>query len=325
MDKIDRIDVTNTDDVSFNDVLSDGIKFQHDAGKKLGQSIINYGGLMMGIFIVFVAITAMTTKISISSFFDIAALGLQFFILTFCSYAMYVSCADTGTKQGRISETYIKAIEKYEALKEQVIRGKMQMWLSEFCHWYQEEELKNTRVRILTEVGIDYGAYEEHWIGEDKKVINGLEHLSEVQKAAVNEANKIKPVHLSSDRMFKRGRASASRDPLGMSPERKKRIIYATKFLRVLMTASIMSMIVFDLSAEPSWALVAQVMVKIMMIIFNGFSGYKYGFENISYDTANYINDQSQLMEQFIEYVNRHKPDSEVGNGEAGEVVKEAV
>lgn len=37
-------------------------------------------------------------------------------------------------------------------------------------------------------------------------------------------------------------------------------------------------------------------------VIFNGFMGYQMGYENITVDTVNYMQDQKDLMQQLIEY-----------------------
>ena len=39
------------------------------------------------------------------------------------------------------------------------------------------------------------------------------------------------------------------------------------------------------------------------IIILNGIMGYKMGYENIAVDTVNYMLDQIDLMEEFIQYV----------------------
>jgi hypothetical protein len=41
----------------------------------------------------------------------------------------------------------------------------------------------------------------------------------------------------------------------------------------------------------------------------NGFSGYKFGYENIVFDTTNYMNDQTDLMEQALQYFEENNKD----------------
>ena len=44
-------------------------------------------------------------------------------------------------------------------------------------------------------------------------------------------------------------------------------------------------------------------LLKLCPVILNGFTGYKFGYENIVYDTVNYMSDQIDLMHQFKQYI----------------------
>lgn len=55
-----------------------------------------------------------------------------------------------------------------------------------------------------------------------------------------------------------------------------------------------------------------------MDTIMNAFTGYKFGFENIVFDTANYINDQTDLMEQALHFFGSH-PEEEIEEDAASE------
>ena len=52
--------------------------------------------------------------------------------------------------------------------------------------------------------------------------------------------------------------------------------------------------------------------------VMNAFTGYKFGFENIVFDTANYINDQTDLMEQALQFFGSH-PEEEIEEDAASE------
>jgi hypothetical protein len=63
-----------------------------------------------------------------------------------------------------------------------------------------------------------------------------------------------------------------------------------------------MTAIVVDFVIEPTWIMFVSCMLRLMLVVLNGFSGYKFGYENIVYDTVNYMDDQTDLMEQAIQY-----------------------
>ena len=114
-----------------------------------------------GGYIIFVAIVVSTTDITVMTAFDWTVLGLAFFVFMFCAYAMYINGSGNGIRAGRKSETYLSAKKLYDDLKNEIIEKKMQGRLPEFCRYYVEEELRNTRNSILTEVGVDFSVYQE--------------------------------------------------------------------------------------------------------------------------------------------------------------------
>ncbi len=292
--------------------------------KKIAKGFLNYAGLFVGVFLLFAVVVVLTTDISLHSFFDVAALGLSFFVLLFCSYAMYVNCADSGMRAGLNSDIYLETSGEYDRLKKYIIDAKMQVRIPEFCRFYTEEELQNTRSTILAEVGILYDTYCDKYLGKDAKTIQHDKSLSKVQQNAIIKANKTSPVHLAAEMIFKRGRGSSRRAPLGTKPETKKGINFGLKFVRTCFTSVMMAIIVLDVVIEPTWAMFAAIVLKLLSVILNGFFGYKFGYENIVFDTVNYMNDQKDLMQQVIQYVENHpvqKP--ELPEASAGTVPQE--
>lgn len=276
---------------------SNGVK------RRVARGILNNTGIIVGFFLLFVVVVVFTTDINISSFEVIAELGLTFFILLFCSYSMYVNFADSGLQTGRQSEAYAKTLSAYDVLKKKVVEEQMQSRLCEFCLYYIETELKSTRSNILTEVGISYDKYSECYMGKDKKALQSDNKLSKTQIEAVLKANKTKPIRLTPEMIMKRGRGSSGRAPLGQKPETKRKVRYGVKFITTVITSVLTGIIAFDVIVNPNWATFAACMLKILPIVLNGFMGYKMGYENITIDTVNYMNDQSDLLEQLVHYV----------------------
>ena len=106
--------------------------------------------------------------------------------------------------------------------------------------------------------------------------------------------------------IMKRGRGSSRRAPLGTKPETKKSIKFGTKFVTTFLVSFIMSIIVLDMVVEPTWVIFAACMLKLLAVVMNGFTGYKFGYENIVFDTVNYMDDQTDLMEQAMQYFDSH-------------------
>lgn len=279
---------------------------EHAKKKKLAKGFLNNAGIFVGVLLMFAVIVVVTTDIRLTSFEEIAALGLDFFLLLFVSYSMYVNCSDSGMRAGLQSESYTGGYSAFETLKRHIIDTKMQARLGEFCCHYITEELRNSRTTVLAIVGFSYEEYMEKYVGKDDETIQKDKTLSKAQKKAIIKANGVEPVKLTPEMIMKRGRGSGRRAPLGMTPETKKGINFGTKFVFTFFISLAMSIIVLDVVVEPTWVLVATCCLKLMAVVINGFNGYKFGYENIVFDTVNYMNDQTDLMQQAVQYVEDH-------------------
>ena len=84
---------------------------------------------------------------------------------------------------------------------------------------------------------------------------------------------------------------------------KQKGIAFGVKFIKISVTTLLTSIIVLDVVINPNWATFAACCLKLMPVILNGFTGYKMGYENIVYDTVNYMSDQIDLIHQFQQFV----------------------
>lgn len=287
--------------------FEESVVLNHTNRRRAVKGILNNAGIFVGVFLMFAVVVVVTTDIRLTTFEEIAALLLDFFILLFCSYSMYVNCSDSGMRAGLISATYTEPLKKYEGLKRRVIDEGMQSMLPAFCRHYVEEELKNARIAVLAIVGFSYEEYLEKYIGQDHDAINKSPTLSKAQKKALTRANAIQPIRLTPEMIMRRGRGNGRRAPLGMTPEKKKGIAFGFKFVTTFIVSLFMVAIVFDIVAEPTWAIVASACLKLATIVVNGFGGYKMGYENIVCDTVNYMSDQTDLMEEAVKYIEKLK------------------
>lgn len=292
--------------------------------KRIAKTLLNNIGILTGGMILFAVIVVVTTDVKINSLRDLADLGLDFFILMFLSYSMYINCSDSGMRIGLQSNTYSEAYTSYEKLKKQVIGTGIQGRLGEFCHDWIERELKQSRTSVLAVVGITFEEYEEKYVGMDWLKVIRLEELSWAQRRAILRANAIKPVHLTPDMMMKRGRGGRRRAPLGTSPETKKGLMFGAKFVSTMFIMMAMSLIVLEAVQEPTWEVFVACILKLVSVSINGFNGYKFGYENIVLDTVNYMDDQADLLGQAVAYCEAH-PGKAGSHGEKQNIISDQV
>ena len=274
--------------------------------KKVAKGLLNNAGILVGIFISFVVVIAVTTEINLNSFEAIAALGLNFFLLLFCSYSMYVSCSDSGMRAGLRTASFGETVKRHDELKRSIIEQNMLGRLLEFCVYYVREELKNTRLSILAFAGLSYNDYESKWLAKDKESVNASSELTEMQKCAIIKANKMHPIRLTPEMIMRRGAGEMQRSPIGKSPRAKKGTGYVVKLFTTICIVIATTLIELKPVVESSWVLFASCCLNLAVVIVNGFGGYRFGYENIVTDTVNYINDQSDMLERAIQYVADH-------------------
>lgn len=279
------------------------VEGMHNTKRKIAKGFLNNSGIIVGVFLVFVVIVVFTTDIQLSSFADWTKLGLAFFVLLFCSYSMYINFSDTGMRAGKESEAYKKTLGEYDTLKKKIISDKQQGRLLEFCRHFIIDELQSTRHAIISDVGLDFKLYKEKYVGMSKKALAQVAELTEPQRKAIIRANNVKPIKLTPEMIFKRGRGAGRRVPLDTNPTTKKGIAFGVKFIKISVTTLLTSIIVLDVVINPNWATFAACCLKLMPVILNGFTGYKMGYENIVYDTVNYMSDQIDLIHQFQQFV----------------------
>ena len=304
-DKIEHIEkaAPAPENTPNNGGLGGALDSMRESKNKAIKSFINNKGFFVGIILVFIVIVVFTTNVNLTSSIKLVKLGLTIFILIFCAYSMYINCADSGMRAGKLSALYIKQKRKYDELKERIVENKQQIYLADFCSSYKDEELRNSRKDILDEVGLDYNDYTKKYVGLDNDTIKAKTELSLAQINAIIRANSIKPVKLAPEMIMKCGRGNKRRNPLGVRPETKRGWNYGIKLVTTILVSIFTGMIALDLIKNPTWATFAELCLKLLTVVLSGFTGYKMGYENITIDTVNYITDQIDLLTQFEQYI----------------------
>jgi hypothetical protein len=286
--------------------LQKAVEIEQDIKQFAKKSLVGYGGILVSVFLLFITIVAVTTDISIS-LDSLKELSTEFFLLFFCSYAAYICCSDSGTKSGKSSQIYRDTLAKFEETYQNIVNNNIHCILGDFCKEYIASELKNAKTRYLVSAGIDYDDYIREYSSLEDAQINELSGLSTAQKKALMSANAVKPLKLSPEQITRHGTSNFRHSPLLISPELIKGVRYLAKFITSLLIVIGMSYMVFNNMTDTTWAAFALVCVKSGSVLYNCFSGYKCGYENIVIHSVNYMNEQISLMQQAIAFAAERK------------------
>ena len=271
--------------------------------KKLSSYIFANTRPILIAFILFTVIVVMTTDIRLVTISSLTDLGLEFFILLFCSYGMYVCCTDGGVKEGYATDRYKDAVTKYEDLKTK-IEDTCLTRMSDFCAHYILEELKRTRMQYLAVACITYDIYLEKYAKLGKEEIDALTDLTSMQKRLVKKANQVKPIKLTPEMILTQGKGH-SRSALSANPRTMKRVALTVKLAKMSFISICMPLIALDMIMEPSWTVFAEVCLKLFMVVLHGFDGHNDGYNNIAVYTVNYVTAQCGLMQEALLFAER--------------------
>jgi hypothetical protein len=201
-------------------------------------------------------------------------------------------------------------VARFNELKEKVEES-MLTRMDEFCNHYVDEELRKMRMQYLSVVCIPYDVYLEKYVNLGKKEVDELAELKEGQKKAIKKANKVKRIKLTPERIMTLGKGVHTRSVLAITPDALKNIVFGKKFVKMSFISLCASMIGFEVIMQPTWTVFASVCFKLAIVVMNGFEGHKAGFTNIAVHTVNYVNIQSMLMQQAIQYIEAHPTTNE--------------
>lgn len=275
--------------------------------EKISKKWMNYGGLLVSVLLVFAIVLIATTDIREVTLQDVANLGIEFFILLFATWGVYVCCSDSGTRSGELTDIYVNTVRAFEELSDKITKSNMHTMMSAYCRHVIAEELQDARMRFLAPAGLSYVVYEQKYVHLDRKTIRAIPELTKGQKKAIRKANRIKPIRLTPERIMYQGRRAQRRNPLGIHPTSEKYIGFGAKLVQMSVISLCASVIAFDVIANPSWSMVVGVVMKLASVVYNGFGGYRSGFKNISVDNVEYMKTQMRFMQQGIQYAEAHK------------------
>ena len=83
-------------------------------------------------------------------------------------------------------------------------------------------------------------------------------------------------------------------------PEALRTKTYITRFVESLAFSVIPAIVVLEVSKGFSWASVAAILFKISPILTHAFYGYESGYKLITVTTVEFLDSQSDLMQEFL-------------------------
>lgn len=216
-------------------------------------------------------------------------------VMLLCCFVMYSSLYDAGHAHAAEREEYRKIIDDYESLRERVRALGRPSSLERFCSRYVEEELYESRSRLLLYAGVDMELFLA-WQGTE---MSGSEFdaLPKEKKKALRAAGRLKPLKLSAFRLLS-GTVGARRKLLLST--RPRRIWRTTAALIPTMMGCLITVGVSVEGVTMTPALLALGLLRIFAIVWTGVRGYAAGVSAVSEDDSTALGHKITLLRAYL-------------------------
>lgn len=274
-------------------------------GNRSNLSMMEKAGYAIAAAILLVVIVVMTADIKVITIQRAADLSVSFFVLVFCSYGMYVNMYRSGMLAGEKTSSYKKVCEEYDQIRADLKKCNLQKRLTEFCIEYVEIEHRARIEEILLPADISWEEYDTcRHLSKAEIMEKGY---TRAQFCRIRAANRVRPIKLTPEMLYKQGRMPVKRGALHTQPAVKRRGDFIKKLVTTAMTSGATGFIAFELFSELTWRTVCSVSFKLLMVALTGYSGYTRGYDNIATDSVLYTQDQIDLLRQFEAWKNNEK------------------
>ena len=264
--------------------------------KKAIKSVASNSSLITAIVAIIAAFMMFFTDLS--GGFKIQTLISPSAIVLLCLCLVeYSSTKQMGTIEGMREKVYQDAVEKHKQTSAECqakckIKGVM-----EFCEEYAEQELIKCRSTILKQIDMPYELYAEKYVGLSKRELP--KDLPRGLKKCILKANRIKPMYISQDNLiFKEDAQKHSR--LTLSPHKKDRIKDITSLTPIVLSVLFAVHIAMEIIAEPTFATLAESMLKLTILIRCATKGYTNGYYNIVDTHVNCMETSTSLLQECM-------------------------
>ncbi len=259
-------------------------------GRGALRGVLSHLGIVCAVF-TFLSVSALFfTDISISLQTSLS-FSLQFLVLLFASYVMYFSLSETGADRAKQEKEYGEARDRASILRLSFReKGDMRSLLL-FCERVSRRETESKRSALLS----FYGLSEKDLTDKGNEA-----HLSPAQKRGLVRVRRMRQVRISPSMLLFSREEGGYRPPLSKTPAAAKRRRFLPYLFASLFTAFFSVSVLCQIIVAPNPALLVGYLSKVFTLVFNGIKGYRAGYCNIAKDTVLYLEEQSDLLEEYF-------------------------
>lgn len=226
---------------------------------------------------------------------------LPFYI---CAMLLSLNYYKKGSYNGKSTEKFSEVVERYSDITD-ALTGNEIRYLREYCKEYNEEELKNLQIAILSVEGIKYEDFVEfrklsYWKLRKEK--------GKLFAKTIRKAKKVSVAGVNSNILLG-NRKSADGTDLGPSESQMlagRGLWYGAGYI---FTIGFFVFLTVKNITQWDWKELLFELAKVIYIFVRSYMRYFEGYEDITIKLANSINRKADILKSYKAWFKENKPD----------------
>lgn len=245
---------------------------------------------------------------SLVSFWDIRftfdrafTVGWVAVLLYLVSTTVYQTKYDGGVYKGRQTEAYKTALKVFQSVRDKITDGILIDALRDWCNAYRIKDMDTVRKNIVCPY-MSYDTYLEKYVNLSSEKVDALD-LSKKAKKAINQANRVEPVELTSDMLLNLSFSKSlfgKRRILPRSGDEQRVGDLLSNYVQKFFITFICGMFIVEVVSDPTLDTFLQWIIRMVPIVMAFLTGPAGGFRNASEVSVKRMDAQTKMLNSFL-------------------------
>lgn len=255
--------------------------------------------LLVVIFMVYLTNVAFDTDIDLKDF------GMQAFILYFCTLSVNLLLRSYGRRKGRTTKPWQEAKKKVEDNNDSILTEGYSALTFDYCRQWEESELENAQIRILSYVGISIEDFRDKYrVYRKKELQEKFPDLTKLQIKYIRKAARVKRLRYNEKYLeVSEKRHGLRASPSGAYTSREVTFLQTIKLIiSGLVTSLFSASLTLEIISEPTFATVVGCCVKIVMLLIFSTLGLVNGYQLTAMREPEEMNIKADEQKRFMRW-----------------------
>ena len=299
-----------------NDNKENPLKFNYPKKQRAFSDFVDGITLtVVAILIIVIFMVSMTT-IAFDTQINFKDFGVQVFILYFCTVSVNLLVRSFGRRKGRNTQKWKDAKSRVEGNNQKILDGGYGGLTFSYCRAWEEEELGNAQLRILSYAGISLEDFRTKYRKYGKKELKEkYPDLTEFQIKIIRKAARVKRLRYNEKYLQSAQKRIGRSSPSGSYTSSEVTVFQTAKVVvSALITSLFSASLVLQIIADPTFATVVACCVKIVMLLIFSAFGLVNGYNLTATRETEEMGAKADEQERFMKWcrIQKAEPSLEV-------------